>query len=95
MNVGSLTPGQLISIWRIVMATKVAGELYYELDGQLSEIKRQLRQPNGYPFDPKKLKEFLQLAVEGRFNETRTPTAEERTRDEKSREFVEFWVYGM
>lgn len=50
------------------MATQVAGELYYEIDGQLSEIKRQLRQPVGYPFDPKKLKIALQDAIEGNFN---------------------------
>ncbi len=49
------------------MATKIAGELYYDLDGQLLEIKRQLRQPNGYPFDPEKLKLHLQNAIEGRF----------------------------
>ncbi|MBI2063642.1 MAG: hypothetical protein HYT65_01460 [Candidatus Yanofskybacteria bacterium] len=41
--------------------------MYYELDGQLQEIKRQLRQPNGYPFDPAQLKLHLQVAVEGRF----------------------------
>lgn len=52
---------------RFVMATKVAGEQYYDLDGQLSEIKRQLRQPNGYPFDPEMLKRHLQAGIEGRF----------------------------
>ena len=50
------------------MATKVAGELYYDLDGQLIEIKRQLRQLNGYPFDPEKLKVVLQDAIEGKFD---------------------------
>lgn len=50
------------------MATKVAGERYYELDGQLLEIKRQLRQLNGYPFDPEILKIHLRAAIEGRFN---------------------------
>ena len=50
------------------MADKtVAGELYYDLDGQLLEIKRQLRQPSGYPFDPVALKRHLQDAVEGKF----------------------------
>ncbi len=49
------------------MANKVAGEMYYELDGQLLEIKRQLRQTNGYPFDPLQLKAHLQAAIEGRF----------------------------
>lgn len=46
----------------------VAGDLYFDLDGQLSEIKRQLRQPNGYPFDPLQLKAHLQAAIEGRFS---------------------------
>lgn len=45
----------------------VAGDLYQELDGQLSEIKRQMRQVNGYPFDPSQLKSHLQAAIEGRF----------------------------
>lgn len=49
------------------MATQVAGEMYYEIDGQLVEIKRQLRQPNGYPFDPVLLKIALQNAIEGKF----------------------------
>lgn len=49
------------------MAIQVAGEQYYDLDGQLLEIKRQLRQPAGYPFDPTQLKIALQNAVEGRF----------------------------
>jgi hypothetical protein len=49
------------------MANEVAGELYYDLDGQLLEIKRQLRQKGGYPFDPMKLKGFLQKAIEGKF----------------------------
>ena len=54
------------------MAAQVAGELYYELDGQLWEIKRQLRQPNGYPFDPECLKIALQNAIEGKFIESST-----------------------
>ncbi len=49
------------------MATKVAGEQYYELDGQLLEFKRQLRQPGGYPFDPEILKKYLQNGIEGKF----------------------------
>lgn len=51
------------------MATQVAGEMYYELDGQLGEIKRQLRQPNGYPFSLEQLKIALQNAIEGKFPE--------------------------
>ena len=49
------------------MATKVSGELYYELDGQLLEFKRQLRQLNGYPFNPEMLKRYLQNGIEGKF----------------------------
>jgi hypothetical protein len=49
------------------MAKIVTGEQYFELDGQLSEIKRQLRQPSGYPFDPEMLKWHLQAAIEGRY----------------------------
>lgn len=45
----------------------VAGETYESITGQLFEIGRQLRQPNGYPFDPNSLKEHLQAAIEGRF----------------------------
>lgn len=47
--------------------TVVAGDLYFDLDGQLLEIKRQLRQPNGYPFDSAKLKMHLQAAIVGCF----------------------------
>jgi len=47
--------------------SNVAGELYETLTGQLFEIGRQLRQPNGYPFDPFKLKRHLQAAIEGNF----------------------------
>ncbi|MDE1919493.1 MAG: hypothetical protein KGH56_02215 [Patescibacteria group bacterium] len=53
------------------MAIKVTGEQYYELDGQLTEIKRQLRQPNGYPFNPDRLKVALQDAIEGKFERLR------------------------
>jgi hypothetical protein len=47
----------------------VAGELeqYFDLDGQLHEIKRQLRQPNSYPFNPLKLRGALQGIIEGKF----------------------------
>lgn len=50
------------------MAQRVAGDLYHDLDGQLNEIKRQLRQNSGYPFDPMALKRHLQKAVEGKFD---------------------------
>jgi len=49
------------------MATKVAGELYKSITGQLFEIGRQLRQPNGYPFNPEELQRHLQAAIEGKF----------------------------
>jgi len=49
------------------MAQRVAGELYESITGQLFELGRQLRQPNGYPFNPHRLKLHLQAAVEGRF----------------------------
>lgn len=49
------------------MAEKVSDQLYYELDGQLSEIKRQLRQQEGYPYNPEMLKESLRELIEGRF----------------------------
>lgn len=47
--------------------TRVSGDLYYDLDGQIGEIKRQLRQREGYPFDPIKLVDHLQAAIEGNF----------------------------
>lgn len=49
------------------MAQRVAGELYESITGQLFELGRQLRQPNGYPFNPMRLKQELQNLIEGRF----------------------------
>lgn len=49
------------------MAIIVTGDQYRELDGQLLEVKRQLRQKEGYPFDPERLKCALQAIIEGRF----------------------------
>lgn len=49
------------------MATKVTGEQYYELDGKLLEIMRQVRQKNGYPYDIAMLNRHLHAATEGRF----------------------------
>lgn len=49
------------------MTKEVGGDRYYDLDGQLLEIKRQLRQPNGYPFDLEMLEKHLKAAIEGRF----------------------------
>lgn len=45
--------------------TRVAGDLYIDIDGQMWEIKRQLRQKEGYPYDPMQLVEHLQAAIEG------------------------------
>jgi hypothetical protein len=45
--------------------TRVAGDLYVDIDGQMWEIKRQLRQKEGYPYDPMRLVEHLQAAIEG------------------------------
>lgn len=49
------------------MATPVSGDLYFDIDGQLLEITRQLRQKGGYPYDPMQLVEHLQAAIEGNF----------------------------
>jgi hypothetical protein len=49
------------------MATIVTGDLYYRIDGQLSEIKRQLRQHEGYPYKLEDLQKSLQDSIEGRF----------------------------
>ena len=50
------------------MAQGVSGDRYKEIDGQLFEIKRQLRQKSGYPFDLDALELALQVIVEGRFD---------------------------
>lgn len=51
------------------MATSVKGDWWYEkLDGKLLEIKRQMRQAGGYPYDPAQLDRALQALIEGRFN---------------------------
>lgn len=47
------------------MAERVTGEQYVDVDGQMWEIKRQLRQKNGYPYDLKQLMAHLQAAIEG------------------------------
>ena len=54
------------------MAKIVTGEMYEEIDGQLHEIKRQLRQKSGYPYNPEELKKALQAAVEGKFGIKKT-----------------------
>lgn len=49
------------------MATCVKGDWYEKLDGKLLEIKRQMRQFGGYPYDPARLDRALQALIEGRF----------------------------
>jgi hypothetical protein len=49
------------------MATIVTGDRYFELEGKLGEIRRQLRQERGYPFSLDQLDRALQAIVEGRF----------------------------
>ena len=47
----------------------VAGEKYESITGQLFEIGRQLRQKDGYPYNPEALGRHLQDAIEGKFNQ--------------------------
>lgn len=51
------------------MAQKVEGKLYESITGQLFELGRQLRQKNGYPFDPNELQGCLQDIIEGKFKD--------------------------
>ncbi|MCX6718123.1 MAG: hypothetical protein NTY81_00765 [Candidatus Staskawiczbacteria bacterium] len=53
------------------MGIVLTGDQYFNVDGKLAEIKRQMRQPGGYPYDPEGLNKFLQRAVEGMFIEPR------------------------
>ena len=50
------------------MANIVEGDEYYNLDGQLGEIKRQLRQPSGYPHSVAELRVALQDIIMGNFS---------------------------
>lgn len=50
------------------MATIVTSDQYVEVDGRLYEIKRQLRQKDGYPFNIARLAAALQALIEGRFD---------------------------
>jgi len=56
------------------MAAIVTGDLYHKLDGQLCELKRQLRQHEGYPYNPEDLQRALQEIIEGRVG----PPAQDR-----------------
>lgn len=51
------------------MRTILTGDQYVNIDRKLAEIKRQMLQPDGYPFDPEELNAFLQRAVEGKWHE--------------------------
>ncbi len=78
-----------------VMAIKVTAEMYQEVDGQLHEIKRQLRQKDGYPFDVQTLRAALQLVIEGKFDDlvtTDTGSADTMIRINWSAEIE--WPYG-
>ena len=48
--------------------TTVAGDLYESITAKIFEIGRQLRQKNGYPFNPHQLNLHLQNAIEGKFS---------------------------
>ncbi len=47
--------------------TIVKGDLQDSLKRKLKELKRQIQQPKGYPFNPYHLEEALQQATEGKF----------------------------
>ncbi len=45
----------------------VTGEQYIRIDGKILELKRQLRQESGCPFDPEDFIDSLQCNIEGKF----------------------------
>ncbi|MBI5221678.1 MAG: hypothetical protein HY979_02650 [Candidatus Magasanikbacteria bacterium] len=49
------------------MGNILTGDQYKKLDSKLDEIKRQLKQKNGYPFDQQMLNRALQLVIDGQF----------------------------
>jgi hypothetical protein len=57
------------------MNTIISGDQYKILDGKLLEIKRQMRQIGGYPYDPLDLSVFLQRAIEGKFGNECLPNS--------------------
>jgi hypothetical protein len=74
----------------------IAGELYETLTGQIFELGRQLRQPNGYPFNPFQLKLHLQAAIEGRFcpgEVYRVKLGDPTTTDQIAQEWREAGLY--
>ncbi|MFA5163382.1 MAG: hypothetical protein WC441_02520 [Patescibacteria group bacterium] len=60
------------------MAAKfsVTGDQYISIDGQMLEIKRQIRLKGGSPFDPELVSLALQDIVEGKFHHQRTSGTE-------------------
>ncbi|MEK7189659.1 MAG: hypothetical protein AAB666_01625 [Patescibacteria group bacterium] len=63
------------------MTTIVKGDLYESIDGKLHEIKRQVRQKGGYPFDPMLLDNALQALTEGNFDaQSAFPTTYDQSR---------------
>jgi hypothetical protein len=49
-------------------------ELYFEIDGQMHELKRQLRERSGYPHNLRELRNALQSVIDGNFvNANRFP----------------------
>lgn len=51
------------------MGTEISGDLYRTIDKKMMEIKRQMLQRDGYPFNPEELNAFLQRAIEGRWSD--------------------------
>ncbi|MEK9180398.1 MAG: hypothetical protein AAB897_03225 [Patescibacteria group bacterium] len=45
----------------------VSAEEYFEFDGLLGEIRRQLRQKSGYPYDSERLRNTLKAVTSGNF----------------------------
>ncbi len=55
---------------KIVMAKyTVAGNQYFDIDGQILEIKRQLRHKGGSPIDPELVSLAFQDIIEGKFGD--------------------------
>lgn len=51
------------------MSTLLTGDQKDALRNKLFEIERQIRQKDGYPFDPADLNDLLQRATEGKFDD--------------------------
>lgn len=53
----------------------VTGDQYFDIDGQMIEIKRQFRQKGGSPIDPELVTLALQNIIEGKFNRSKKKNA--------------------